>query len=119
MGLPYAPGPPGSGRVRRAQPRLDDGRDAVGDAGAGDAPAEEPGPAEARGPCRRMGSMLSRVRLARYRAMTPSQRWEETVALMALAWDSLRRLPFEERQRRLEIAGAVRRRGGARPRRGR
>ncbi|NUN53766.1 MAG: hypothetical protein HUU06_13420, partial [Planctomycetaceae bacterium] len=46
--------------------------------------------------------MLSPERIARYRRMTPAERWKETEALMALAWEALLALPWRERQRRLE-----------------
>ena len=50
--------------------------------------------------------MLSAERLARYRDMTPSERWREVEMLMSLAWRTLQALPAEERRRRLEIVRA-------------
>jgi hypothetical protein len=51
--------------------------------------------------------MMSREKIERYRRMTSAERWKETEALMVLAWEALRKLPWAERQRRLERAGAV------------
>ena len=47
--------------------------------------------------------MLSPERLEAYRRMTPAERSKETFALIEYAWKALLALPFEERERRLEL----------------
>ena len=46
--------------------------------------------------------MLGPERLARYRAMSPAERYEELKVLMDMAWDDLRRMTPEDRTKRLE-----------------
>ena len=48
--------------------------------------------------------MLSEEQLARYRQMSIDQRWEITEELMNLTWKALLELPYEERERRLQLA---------------
>jgi hypothetical protein len=47
--------------------------------------------------------MLSKEQLEAWRRMAPAERWKITEQLMEFAWKELLELPFEERERRLEI----------------
>lgn len=55
---------------------------------------------------RRYVDVLGPERLARYRQMTPAQRWAEVEALMDDAWRALQALPANERERRLALVRA-------------
>ncbi|MCU0727094.1 MAG: hypothetical protein MUE73_15100 [Planctomycetes bacterium] len=48
--------------------------------------------------------MRSEEQLEAWRRMEPAERWKTTGQLMEFAWRELQELPFEERERRLEIA---------------
>jgi hypothetical protein len=48
--------------------------------------------------------MLSEEQLERYRRMTIEERWRITEELMDLTWQALLELPYEDRERRLQLA---------------
>jgi len=50
--------------------------------------------------------MLSEAQIQLYRRMSVEERWKITEELMTVAWRALLELPYEERERRLQIARA-------------
>ncbi|MBI4600729.1 MAG: hypothetical protein HY721_02100 [Planctomycetes bacterium] len=48
--------------------------------------------------------MLSEEQLALYRRMSIEERWKITEELMRFTWEALLEMPFEERERRLQLA---------------
>ena len=48
--------------------------------------------------------MLSERQIEAYRRMSVEERWKIVEELSASAWEALLELPWEERERRLEIA---------------
>jgi hypothetical protein len=48
--------------------------------------------------------VLSEEQLESYRRMSVEERWRITEELMTLAWRALLEMPYEERERRLQLA---------------